>query len=160
MPLPGLVVSKKWSFLNEWALTDRLYQSYKKLPSGKFKLVKMRVMSHDVKNSPFQQTVDAFIKLVLTIGLAVLGVLVTLSIATLNFINGNSEMKKDYNLRVQNVNYMFDWFQENTISYLSLEFIGVILFLATLNHIFIGSKKEYLLKCHLTVIAQIEKEQS
>jgi len=62
MPLPGLVVSKKWSFLNEWALTDRLYQSYKKLPSGKFKLVKMRVMSHDVKNGLSTVNQTAFLR--------------------------------------------------------------------------------------------------
>lgn len=141
-------------------ITDTLYQSYKKIPPGKFKLVKLSVRSQDVYNSPINHIIDVFVKLVLTLLLAVMGASITISVALLGFLNNSSELKKDYHSWVVNVTEIIDGFKNGQDAYLSVIFIGIVLFSVSLNHILLSYRKKDTYKRHITIIEEIEKERA
>lgn len=141
LPFKGLAINEK-KLYSDYKITDTLYQSYKKLPSGKFKIVKMSVKSRDVNNSPIHQIIDVFIKLVLTILLTVMGVSVTISVALLGFLNNNIELKEDYHSWVKSVQDILNGLKEGSSAYFSVIFIGIILCGVTINHILLSHRKK------------------
>lgn len=157
LPFKKININERELYL-DYKITDTLYQSYKKLPPGKFKIVKMSVKSRDVENSPLHQIIDVFTKLVLTIILAVMGVSVTISVALLGFLNDNAELKDDYHTWVRSVQDILTTFIEGSNAFLSIIFIGIVLCSVSINHIVLSHRKKDLYKRHLTIINEIEKE--
>ncbi|AZK47234.1 hypothetical protein [Paenibacillus lentus] len=158
-PFKNLKINEK-NIFSDYKITDTLYQSYKQLSPGKFKIVKLSVKSHDINNNPLTQIIDVFLKLVLTLLLTVMGVSVTIFVALLSFLNTNTELKKDSFSWYKNVQDILDALKNGTSAYLTVSFIGIVLFGVAMNHILLSHKRKTLYKRHLTVIEEIEKERS
>lgn len=104
---------------NDYRATSKLYESYKRLPKDLLTIVKLSIRSNDYKHDPFIQMVELLSKLVLTVAIAIMGVVMTMSVAVLNFLQNDNELKKDYHTWFKSVRDMFDNFTSGLNSYLS-----------------------------------------
>lgn len=143
----------------DFIITDTLYTSYKKLPPRKFKIVKMNAKSWSDNNS-IQQIIDIFTKLVFTLLLTIMGVTITITVALLSFYNSNAELKKDQYSWITSVKHLLADFKNGMDAYQCVIFTGIILFLLASIRIFISTEKSKLIKQHLVIIEEIEKENS
>ncbi|OMF45414.1 hypothetical protein [Paenibacillus amylolyticus] len=142
----------------EFTSVETLYEAYKKLPKGKFKHVKLRVRAWN-KPEIIPQTVDSFMKIIVTLLLTTTGVVISILIANLNFANSNKEI---------NANQRSDWYDnirsileglvKGISSYQNLMYIALFLFILSFVHISISYLKSSLYKKHVVVLDEIEKE--
>lgn len=158
-PFRSISINKK-DLYPDYLITDTLYKSYKELPKGKFKIVKMSLRSWSNINNPLQQIIDIFTKLVFTLLLSIAGVSITVSVALLSFYNSNTEVKKDYYSWIKGLTNLLEGFRDGMDTYLIIIIIGIILFILVSNHLFISTFKSKLIKRHLVIIEEIEKENS
>lgn len=142
----------------ELKTVDNLYTAYKKLPKTRFKIVKMQVRAWN-KSEIVPQTIDAFMKIIISIILTTTGVVVTILISSLNLADSNKEndptQSSNWNNTITNI---LDNFTQGISSYITLINIALLLFLLSFIHISISYWKNSLYKKHLIVIEEIEKE--
>lgn len=136
---------------------ESLYYAYKNLPKGTFKLTKMRVKSWH-KPEIISQSVDFFIKLILSLTIASAGVATTILIATLSVTNSNSALQQDQSTWLNSISHILKSLTEGMDLYKSLFYIGTMVFLLIFGNILISHGSTSVHKKHLIVIEEIEKE--
>lgn len=136
---------------------EELYNCYKELPKGKFKLHKMSVRAWN-KPELIPQSVESYMKIIFSILLTAVGFATSILLATLGFTNSNLEMKKDTSSWISTLNYILQELREGMDLYKLLLFIALCVFITSFAHIYISYSKSTLHKKHMVVIEEIEKE--
>ncbi|MCM3292390.1 hypothetical protein M3661_19910 [Paenibacillus sp. MER 180] len=159
-PFRRIVIDKQ-DIILECKDISVLYSSYKRIPPEMFTIVKLNLKSMDPK-SLIKEIVDFAIKLVLTLGVSLIGLTATISGILLNYAQKNKEgTEKQFSDAWSDIT-------SDLIQYIklipdtawnALTVSSCIFALITANIFFTYLKKEEYEK-HMNVIEQIEKERS
>lgn len=137
-----------------------LYDAYKMLPKGKFNLVKMKIRAWN-KPDIIPQSIDSFMKIVVSLLLTTSGIVITILIANLNIANSNKELHKDQRIEwINNMRGILETLLESMSLFQILLYIAFFMFTISFVHILISYSKNSLYKKHIIVIDEIEKEYS
>ncbi|OMF17035.1 hypothetical protein BK131_03410 [Paenibacillus amylolyticus] len=143
----------------QYKTIDSLYDAYKKLPKGKFKLAKMKIRAWQ-KPEFITQSIDFFMRIVISLLITTVGVSTTILIANLSFTNSIKTLHPDEQSWINSINKIFNLLNDGMSSYEFLVYIGTIIFFVAFANILILHLKVSLHKKHLIVIDEIEKEYS
>lgn len=136
----------------------RLYNYYENLGPNKFKFKKLDIKSIEVDTPFLNQLLDLTIKLIFTIGLAIMGSVAAVNSSVLGFVSKNDEMKnKDYLSWVKQINDLLENMKNGIDSSLLVLLCALGLFIFASNHFFINTTKQNIINRHLTIIDEIEK---
>lgn len=137
---------------------SRLYKSYKLLPTQSRTIIKMDLQSNDQKHDPIIQFIDLFSKLVLSVGIALMGVVMTMNASVLNFIQSDEKLKKNADNWIKTIQDTLDTFVIGLNGFQSTLLLCAIIFIFAAIHIYFSNKKQKIRSRHLIIIEQIEKE--
>ncbi|MEY9096325.1 hypothetical protein [Paenibacillus sp. RC84] len=138
---------------------ESLYNSYKKIPKAKFKIVMMSLRSEDNTTNFISTFIDLLVKLIFTTILAALSASVAVSSTSLNALNANREyIQTNTTSWSKSVGEILEGLKLGIETYFFFYLVAALIFMAATIDIFFTYKKQRLLKMHLTIIDQIEKE--
>ncbi|EPY08216.1 hypothetical protein PAALTS15_05793 [Paenibacillus alvei TS-15] len=158
-PFRRIVIDKQ-DIIVECKDISVLYSSYKRIPPEMFTIVKLNLKSND-PNYPIKEIVEFAIKLILTIGVALIGLTASVSGVLLSYAQNKEKIENQFTNAWSNV--ATDLVQAiklvlNT-SWNTLTISSCLFALITVDIYFTYlKKKEY--EKHMNVIEQIENERS
>lgn len=155
-PFRRIVIDEK-EIIPKYKDTSRLYESYKKLPTKMYKVVKMHLKSIE-NETPVLQIVELLIKIVFTMGLAFVGFAMSMSGVLLGQLQNADAKKEHFEAWFKVFSKLINSYQSALDTYWNTFLFGVFIFLVTMTHITFIFLKKNLTKKHLVIIDQIESE--
>ncbi|KEQ27782.1 hypothetical protein [Paenibacillus tyrfis] len=151
-PVKKIIIRK---LLSKYETTEMLYRAYKEMSKDEFKITKLKIKSKDPDSSFIQQLTDLASKLVVTVGLAFMVSITTISTGLLNYLNGNKDLSQENKDAIDGILKTFTQvIQNNQLIYQ----FSLILAGYAINHFMTVSLKKKMHKMHLTIIEEVAEE--